>query len=149
MTKKRLKNALNAGKLIRLGKFYFKNSSQLKIINLNKKFKKTTFKGFNLNNSKPEKLDLLYQVNCLNDRVEFAEEKASLNQKFLLSKSKIEINSESDSDSLELSDDFDKQTGSKSEDDDEKVEILCVQFNQNLNLLATGDSNGIIKVTNT
>ena len=58
-----------------------------------------------------------------------------------------------DDDSTESDSDGELNTSNKSKnskiDDDyeEKNEILCLQFNQNLNLLATGDSNGAIQVT--
>jgi hypothetical protein len=39
-----------------------------------------------------------------------------------------------------------KSKNSKDEEFEEKNEILCLQFNQNLNLLATGDSNGLFQV---
>lgn len=129
MPNKRLKNALNAGKLIK--------------------------RGFSLNKQKPQDLHLLYTVDCRNDRVEFAQDDDDEVMADIESRTKsrlFQIGSDS-SDESDIADRNSNLTPSKSariDSDvsltDEKVEILCLQFNQNLNLLATGDSDGLVAV---
>ncbi|CAF0838605.1 unnamed protein product [Brachionus calyciflorus] len=101
---KRLENALNAGKLIQL--------------------------GFSLNDAKPQKLNLLYSVNCLNNFVNFG---------------KINNNDVAKTNDPEDSD-FESDNSLSGSDDYEKSEILSLQFNQTQNLLATGDSNGRVQI---
>lgn len=109
MQKKRLEEALNAGKLIKL--------------------------GFTLNFSKPERLNLLYTVRCAKNKVIYANgEVKSLNDPY-----DDELNSNS-------SDTDNNEKLRNRERHEEKVEILTLQFNPNLNLLATGNSNGVIQV---
>ena len=144
MQKRRLENALNAGKLIQL--------------------------GFDLNKGKPEKLNLLYYVSCYNNNVVYAD-KTITNQlpsplptprKPTSTPSSKPNKSRHSSDEEERDDEEDDEEDtqinnannlSKTNDsikneneNEEKIETLCLQFNQNLNLLATGDSNGRIQV---
>lgn len=142
MQKRRLENALNAGKLIQL--------------------------GFDLNKGKPEKLNLLYYVSCYNNNVVYAD-KTTINElpsplptprkspSTLLNRKNKTSNSSSEEDDDD-DDDEDIQINNISNlnktndsiknenENEEKIETLCLQFNQNLNLLATGDSNGKIQV---
>ena len=129
MPKKRLENALNAGKLIQL--------------------------GFDLNKGKPEKLNLLYYVSCYNNGVIYADKMTSNELPSPLptprepppppvpTLPKEPVTSDSDDD-----ENLNVTNGSIKNDNenDEKIETLCLQFNQNLNLLATGDSNGRVQV---
>jgi len=106
--KKRLEEALNAGKLIKL--------------------------GFNLNFSKPERLNLLYTVRCANNKVIYANGDVKRVKNF---------------DDEYSTDDMDADVTNKvpkDEKHEEKIEILSLQFNQNQNLLATGNSNGVIQI---
>ena len=138
MQKRRLENALNAGKLIQL--------------------------GFDLNKGKPDKLNLLYYVSCYNNNVVYAD-KSLTNElpspvvtprKPPTEQPKRSSSSSSDRDD-EDDDDFQAnnvENLNKTNDsikieneNDEKIETLCLQFNQTLNLLATGDSNGRVQVS--
>ena len=110
-------------------------------------------------------MNLLYTVSCFNNEVTYANslnlneddevnnknknKKNTSKQQILKKKStnKNEINSDSDTSSNE--EDASHNSSSRKsyyEEEFEKIEILSLQFNQNLNLLATGDSNGKIKV---
>lgn len=64
------------------------------------------------------------------------------------SSSEYEDNSDSSTKSITKSTKKNQSSTKKNDKSDEydKVEILCLKFNQNLNLLGTGDSNGIVKV---
>jgi hypothetical protein len=147
MQKRRLENALNAGKLIQL--------------------------GFDLNKGKPEKLNLLYYVSCFNNNVVYADKTitnelpsplptprkpastpSSKPNKTGHSSDEEERDDEDDDDEEDTQinnvNNLNKTNDSiKNENEnEEKIETLCLQFNQNLNLLATGDSNGRIQVRN-
>ena len=78
---------------------------------------------------------MLYTVNCVKHQVNF------VNQQNTTIKSKSPNDSDYDSDQ-----ESEPKTNSIS-DDGEKVEILSLQFNENQNILATGDSNGEIRVS--
>lgn len=102
-----------------------------------------------MNKLKPTRLDLLYTVECLTNRVEYAQK---IDEERGKTKSRFEITSDSscsDNDSENDESSLKRGANSTSDDSDEKIEILCVQFNQNLNLLATGDSNGHVAVFKT
>lgn len=92
--------------------------------------------GFNLNHFKPQNIELLYTVNSFNSRVLFADEEAKSDTRASV---KFTVSDEEDSASDS------EQTKSTNESDD-KTEILSLKFNEASNLLATGDSNGKIKV---
>jgi len=89
-------------------------------------------------------------VDCIKNRVDYAEQRGvgeTVDQRS--TKSKFEIHSDSDDSdkSDEISNNSTRLTNrTDNSENDEKVEILSVQFNQNLNLLATGDSNGFVSV---
>ena len=115
------------------------NSSSLVLFICGVKFGKVlniflSKKGFNLNFAKPERLNLLYTVRCYNNKVVYA------NGEIKLQDNKAE------SDLEDAGDQAADTKPQKSEKDEEKVEILCLQFNQNSNLLATGNSNGHIQI---
>jgi WD40 repeat protein len=99
-------------------------------------------KGFNLNFAKPERLNLLYTVRCSNNKVIYANGEI---------KTKPESHNDSDPELLAEYEDnpnelTQKPTTKSTKSEEEKVEILCLQFNQNANLLATGNSNGLIQI---
>jgi hypothetical protein len=116
MYKKRLEDALNAAKLIRL--------------------------GFSLNFSKPDKIDLLYKVNCSNYDVFYANQELKNLSPRVKKQSKINP-SDSDDDNADIR----AENLANSSDLDEKIEVLCIKFNEAANLVAIGDSNGQIKVS--
>jgi len=144
MQKRRLENALNAGKLIQL--------------------------GFDLNKGKPEKLNLLYYVSCYNNNVVYADRTITNElpsplptpRKPTSTPSSKPNKSRHSSDEEERDDEDDDEEDTQinnannlnktndsiknENENEEKIETLCLQFNQNLNLLATGDSNGRIQV---
>ena len=123
MYKKRLEDALNAAKLIRL--------------------------GFSLNYSKPEKIDLLYKVNVSNYDVTYCNEEFNKNQ-IKKEKEKKVIDSDEDIDQAYSSDlELDKNIKKSNLNNieyEERIEVLCLKFNEAANLIAVGDSNGQIKV---
>jgi hypothetical protein len=101
-----------------------------------------------LNNGKPQRLDLLYNVNSTRHAVEFADESLSRFGQNEAKKKPMASTVVVDSDSSGDIDSDESLTNRKSDDDEsEKVEVLSLQFNENLNILATGDSNGQIKVS--
>jgi hypothetical protein len=110
--------------------------------------------GFNLNFDRPESLNLLYYVDSLKKKTIYSESlRTKFGNKNRNSKSSHNaLNKQNDEDSNESESDVElealnKSTKSQSDGEfEEKNEILCLQFNQNLNLLATGDSNGTIQV---
>ena len=135
MHKKRLENALNAAKLIRL--------------------------GFSLNCFKPDKIDLLYTVNCGNHGVLYVNEElnelqrpasgAKQQQKSLdrisSSDSEPEVTvKKSTRNKKRPNSQTSKNSNQGSDDFEEKIEVLCLKLNETYNLIAFGDSNGNIKV---
>ncbi|RNA18413.1 hypothetical protein BpHYR1_013925 [Brachionus plicatilis] len=77
--------------------------------------------GLNFIDSKPENLSLLYRVNCVNKNIDYG-----------------------GSNGLESGrSNFSEDSGSNAaSDENDKIEILSLQFNQSQNLIATGDSDG-------
>lgn len=84
-----------------------------------------------MNNSKPETLNLLYTVNCTDNNVCYSNDQAT---------SVKDPDSDTETDDSSLTSKLDKTI------DYEKIEILSLQFNENQNILATGDSNGEVQV---
>lgn len=90
---------------------------------------------------------MLYSVNCTNNKVNFNEESASL---ILGNKQRTQTQHQiscSDSEDESDTEDTNSSISRFQNDDEEKIEILSLQFNKNQNLLATGDSNGEIQVS--
>lgn len=119
--------------------------------------------GFSINHNKPGRLSQLYHVKCYNNDVVYADgevkkqmdsarEKSSQLKKSQSSQSnKSDLSESSSSSSLSSSylargsDRRPPKVNGAIEVDD-KIEVLCLQFNQNLNLIATGDSDGRLQV---
>ena len=81
---------------------------------------------------KPERLNLLYTVRCATNKVIYNNEVKSQ----YLSENEEELGASNEP----------QQAGGVRRENEEKVEILSLQFNPQSNLLATGDSNGNVKV---
>ena len=91
-------------------------------------------------------LALLYRLNCITNQVHYAKPDHVSSSKGTPN-SDEGIENESDIDS-QANTPFLLDTGAIKSDaeEEEKVEVLCLRFNESHNLLATGDSNGNIQV---
>ncbi len=90
-----------------------------------------------MNFSKPKRLNLLYTVRCANNRVIYANGDVKTTNDPTLDNS---LDTSTDPDSAA---EAEKPAAEKNE---EKVEILCLQFNPTTNILGTGNSNGHLQV---
>jgi hypothetical protein len=137
MQKKRLENALKASKLMQI--------------------------GFRVNQTKPDKINLLYSVNCINHKVQFTDQqffeepvsKQVVKRGLVKPLARIEeaddsdLSSDSEPDTSRGKNDsqsISQKSNKSNESFEEKIEILCIKFNEPANLMAEGDSNGNINV---
>lgn len=114
--------------------------------------------GFSLNPSKPDRLSQLYYVKCANNDVVYANgevkkqiDTARCKSAQIRSNSNNSNRSDSSS-SSSLSSYLARGSNRRPQkingviEIDEKIEVLSLQFNEDLNLIATGDSDGRIQI---
>jgi WD40 repeat protein len=110
--------------------------------------------GFCLNHSKPDRLSQLYYVKCFNNDVVYANGEVRKQAETARSKSiETRSNSSNSNQTNSSSPTYFARGSSRLPNKvngvieiDDKIEVLSLQFNEDLNLIATGDSDGRVQI---